>query len=138
MPQNMARGYNDGYNHDFTDEDARRLVSIASSPELSPHICRWVEDSARCNVSVQGLYLPSHLRDHHGIYGTTYRSVGYLCRWDGCADSSTFSKDGMLRHVQERHLQWRWNCPNCGAVYMGRPARDAHYILCDGLAIRNT
>ncbi|KAG6370722.1 hypothetical protein JVT61DRAFT_4643 [Boletus reticuloceps] len=130
MSQNITKGYNDGFNHDFTDEDARRLVSIATSPELSAHTCRWVEGSVRCSATVQGLCFPSHLREYHGIHGIGHRTIGFMCQWEGCSDTSTFSKEGLMKHIQERHLLWKWNCPNCGTVFMHQVARNAHYARC--------
>ncbi|KAH0834016.1 hypothetical protein J3R83DRAFT_11252, partial [Lanmaoa asiatica] len=144
MPQNNTNGHHDGFNHNFTDEvrqtqspslflislqDARTLVSIASSPELCPHTCRWVEGGVRCSTAVQGIFFPSHLRDYHGIC-VGYHSRGFLCQWEDCSDASTFSKEGLMRHIQERHLLWKWHCPICGAAFIGKVARNAHYVLC--------
>ncbi|KAF8553633.1 hypothetical protein OG21DRAFT_1509965 [Imleria badia] len=135
MPQNITNNYNDGFNHDFTDEDAQRLVSIATSPELSPHTCRWVEGGVRCSTAVQGLYFSTHLRELHGIQGIGHRSRGFLCQWEGCSDASPFSKEGLMRHIQERHLLWRWNCPSCGAVFTHQIPRNDHHARCAGVLV---
>ena len=147
MSQNITNNFNDGFNHDFTDEvragknsvavsyslqDAWRLVSIASSPELSLHTCRWVEGGVRCSTVAQGLYFPAHLREHHGIHGIGYHPLGFSCQWEGCSETSTFNREGLMKHIQEIHLLWRWNCPSCGAVFMHQIARNAHHARCMG------
>ncbi|KAG8215265.1 hypothetical protein J3R82DRAFT_8820 [Butyriboletus roseoflavus] len=116
----------------YSLQDAQRLVSIASSPELNPHTCRWAAGGVRCGTAVQGIYFPTHLRDAHGIYGVGYRSLGFLCQWENCSDASTFNKEGLMRHIQEKHLLWRWLCPSCGAAFTGKVARNTHLALCGG------
>ncbi|KAN0079992.1 hypothetical protein V8E55_009558 [Tylopilus felleus] len=136
MSHNLTNDYNDGFNHDFTDEDAHRLVSIASSPELSIHTCRWVESGKRCTATIQGIHFSTHLRDYHGIQGLGFRTIGFVCQWEGCTNTSTFNKEGLMKHIQEKHLLWRWNCPNCGAIFAHQLARNAHYARC-AVAVAN-
>ncbi|KIK90584.1 hypothetical protein PAXRUDRAFT_831585 [Paxillus rubicundulus Ve08.2h10] len=129
MSQNMAY-YNDGYNHDFTDEDAMRLVRIAASPEYRPHTCRWIDSGTACDGVIQGLYFPTHMRECHSIFVVGQDSPRFQCQWEGCSDTTLASKDILMRHIQERHLLWRWNCPNCGMVFLGKVSRNAHHALC--------
>ncbi|KAH7882145.1 Golgi complex component 7-domain-containing protein [Phlebopus sp. FC_14] len=56
---------NDGFNHDFTDEDIRILISFATSPEYRTHTCHWVEYSRHCGADIEGNQFPIHLSESH-------------------------------------------------------------------------
>ncbi|KIJ18192.1 hypothetical protein PAXINDRAFT_167449 [Paxillus involutus ATCC 200175] len=129
MSQNITY-YNDGYNHDFTDEDAMRLVRIAASPEYRPHTCRWVDSGILCDSVIQGIYFHTHMRERHGIFVVGQDTPRFQCRWEGCSDTTLVNKEMLLRHIQERHLLWRWNCPNCGMVFTRKASRNSHHALC--------
>ncbi|KAF9219343.1 hypothetical protein BS17DRAFT_789521 [Gyrodon lividus] len=132
MSQSTIYSYNDGYNHDFNDEDALRLVCIAASPEYRPHTCRWVDSGIRCDTVIQGLYFPAHLCERH-VFAVGQDNLHFQCQWEGCSDTLVASKEMLMKHIQERHLLWRWNCPNCGVVFPRKTSRNAHHALCMGV-----
>ncbi|KIJ60452.1 hypothetical protein HYDPIDRAFT_117160 [Hydnomerulius pinastri MD-312] len=134
MSDHTTSRYDDGFNHDFTDEDVLMLLSIATSPEYRAHTCRWLERGGMpCEAVIQGLYFPIHLRDHHGLFMAGQNNARYQCLWEGCADGIQVSREILMRHIQERHLLWKWACPNCGTEFTRKSTRDLHHAHCVGV-----
>jgi hypothetical protein len=64
---------------------------------------------AVCSSLVQGPDFTEHLRSHHGIGGPDKAQL--MCCWIGCF--AEMKKESLVRHVNERHLEFKYACPNC-------------------------
>ncbi|KAG9315378.1 hypothetical protein JVU11DRAFT_4525 [Chiua virens] len=112
------------YNDEWNEADACQLV--ANSLGLNQYFCGWITDGQRCNVLVLGEDVTDHLRAAHN--SGEYEGERLTCLWDGCEE--TFRKGSLVRHVQEKHLEYRWPCPKCGIIFTRRGVMDAHRVTC--------
>ncbi|KAF8134876.1 hypothetical protein EV363DRAFT_1294636 [Boletus edulis] len=100
------------YNHNFSDEDIAKLCElapIANNPQHRPYVCLWVTNGGVCNLHFQASEFPEHLRSDHGVVGP--EKAPFVCSWFGCFDE--MQKESIIRHVNEQHLELRYECPIC-------------------------
>lgn len=103
---------------------ATHYAPLASQPQQCYHHCFWVVGlgPAICNAFVLGHEFSEHLRTDHVPAGTDKTLV--MCCWAGC--SSEMKKESLMRHVQEKHLEWKYTCPNCFERFTRNYTRDQH------------
>ncbi|KAN0092690.1 hypothetical protein V8E55_003474 [Tylopilus felleus] len=110
------------YNSSFSEDDSCELVAIALG--LKQFRCAWAANGSPCNVSILGQDISSHLKTVHGANDTPK----IVCMWGACGEM--LNKGCVVRHVQEKHLEYRWPCPKCGAVFNRRGVMDTHRATC--------
>lgn len=84
-------------------------ATLLNLPQNRSYRCCWVIGPALCGLSVPGSEFPDHLRSHHGVTGSEKTPV--MCCWDGCF--MEMNRESLVRHVNERHLELKYACPNC-------------------------
>ncbi|KAG9315375.1 hypothetical protein JVU11DRAFT_4521 [Chiua virens] len=104
------------------DLDACQLVAIGLG--LNQYSCSWMSNGQRCNKLVLGQDVTDHLRVAHRDVERDRRE----CHWDGCGEE--VGKGSLVRHVQEKHLGYRWPCPRCGTTFTRRGVMDVHRTAC--------
>ncbi|KAF8442272.1 hypothetical protein L210DRAFT_3203324 [Boletus edulis BED1] len=110
--------FNDGFNED----DSCELVAIGLG--LKQYYCGWTTNGVPCNTALLGQDVPLHLKTAHGANDTPRIE----CSWGNCGE--VLNKGCLVRHVQEKHLEYRWPCPRCGAVFSRRGVMDTHRATC--------
>ncbi|KAG9315377.1 hypothetical protein JVU11DRAFT_4524 [Chiua virens] len=113
------------YNTSFDDAASCDLVANALATKLYP--CGWLINFGQpCNTEVPGRDMPTHLRTVHRVN----ENQRLRCLWNGCSDE--LSSGCLGRHVQERHLAWRWACPRpgCEAIFTRRGVMEEHRTTC--------
>jgi hypothetical protein len=85
------------------------LCQSRSLTNLRYYPCYWVTGQAVCGSLVQDLEFPEHLRCHHGVGGPDKAQL--MCCWIGCF--TEMKKESLMRHVNEKHLEIKYACPNC-------------------------
>ncbi|KAH0833173.1 hypothetical protein J3R83DRAFT_12201, partial [Lanmaoa asiatica] len=86
-----------------------QLAPIANQPQHRYHTCCWSTPQGICCALIKGRDFPEHLRTNHGIIGPEKALL--RCYWVDCF--AEMKKESLTRHVQERHLELRYQCPNC-------------------------
>ena len=86
-----------------------KLAQFMNLPQHRYYRCYWMTGQAVCGSLIQGLEFPEHLRSHHGIGGPDNAQL--KCCWIGCF--AEMKKESLIRHVNERHLEFKYICPNC-------------------------
>ncbi|KAG9315159.1 hypothetical protein JVU11DRAFT_4282 [Chiua virens] len=113
------------FNEEFTDADEQRLLHFASfthDPQNVYHTCFWATAHGPCNTQILGSEISDHLRSRHSV--TVPDDVVLMCRWSGC--STELRKGCLVRHIQEKHLEWRYTCPQCGERFTRNYTRRNH------------
>ncbi|KAG9315156.1 hypothetical protein JVU11DRAFT_4279 [Chiua virens] len=107
---------------------------LASDPQNIHHACFWATAHGPCNKAVLGSEFAEHLRSCHDI--TVADGVQLNCLWSGC--STELKKESLMRHIQEKHLEWRYACPVCGERFTRNYTRqnhlrrhEANYLVCE-------
>ncbi|KAH7884667.1 hypothetical protein F5I97DRAFT_1485204 [Phlebopus sp. FC_14] len=106
------------FNTDFTEQDHYELIRIGL--ENRTHYCGWWSNGRTCNAIVRGGDISAHLR-LHGVWDQTR----YTCLWGDC-DRGEFNRDCLIRHIQEKHLEWKWICVRCDAIFTRRSVLNRH------------
>ncbi|KIM62916.1 hypothetical protein SCLCIDRAFT_782536 [Scleroderma citrinum Foug A] len=113
----------DGYNTAFNDDDERMLLEYAARPvKQQPYICGWVISGMACSMPVIGNTFSTHLRDQHGVVGGG--KVNVRCEWTKCG--MVMNKESIVRHVTEMHLECKFICDECKAIFTRRHNLDRH------------
>ncbi|KIK75235.1 hypothetical protein PAXRUDRAFT_173407 [Paxillus rubicundulus Ve08.2h10] len=113
------------YNENFGEDDSCDLVGYGF--DIKYYVCHWRTDNGmRCNTQIQGREYATHIRTVHGVG----RDKRLECRWDNCGES--LKKDCVVRHLQERHLLYRWPCPRCLLSFTRRSNMNTHRADCNG------
>ncbi|KAG8212953.1 hypothetical protein J3R82DRAFT_11319, partial [Butyriboletus roseoflavus] len=103
-------------------QDACELIAIGLG--LKQYRCEWSTNGRECGALIQGHDVPLHLKIIHRVNETPR----LVCLWGNCGDG--LNKGCLVRHVQEKHLEYRWPCPRCGALFTRRGVMDAHRATC--------
>ncbi|KAF9223342.1 hypothetical protein BS17DRAFT_134707 [Gyrodon lividus] len=111
-----------GYNQDFDDDASCDLIGIGL--DIKVYACRWLVNGVACHTEIPGRDYSTHLRTVHGVG----RDPRLECKWDHCGEH--LKKDCVIRHLQEKHLMYRWPCPKCGALFTRRGNMNAHRANC--------
>ncbi|KAG8213150.1 hypothetical protein J3R82DRAFT_11557 [Butyriboletus roseoflavus] len=118
---------NQGFNYEFSDADAARLLQVASlanHPQHRYHCCGWVTSQGLCNQHIQGHDFSEHLRADHGVVGPDKAQL--RCRWVNCF--AEMKKESLTRHVQEKHLELRFSCPSCSEQFTRNYTMQNHVL----------
>lgn len=109
---------------DFIFQDSCELVAIGLG--LKEYRCGWIVNGLPCNAPVLGQDFPTHLKTVH----RTNDTLRPECQWGGCRD--VLNKECLVRHVQEKHLEYRWPCPNpkCDRIFTRRGVLEGHRNAC--------
>ena len=107
----------------FSEEDAQLLTTLQSEPQSCYHPCFWVDGHATCNKLVLGHEFSEHLRTCHVSVDADKARVRRRC-WIGC--SCEIRNESLIRHVQEKHLERKYTCPNCFERFTRSYTRDEH------------
>jgi len=99
------------------------LLEYAARPvEQQPYICGWVISGMTCNMPIIGNMFSVHLRDQHGVIGGS--KVKVRCEWTKCG--MEMNKESIVRHVTEMHLEYKFICNICNAIFTRRHSLDRH------------
>ncbi|KAG8221485.1 hypothetical protein J3R82DRAFT_1698, partial [Butyriboletus roseoflavus] len=88
------------------------------------YLCAWVDNEQQCNTPVLGKEFPAHLRMVHRVHITPAST----CLWANCGVK--LSSGSFARHVQEKHLDYRWACPKCNQLFTRRGTMEIHHADC--------
>ena len=102
------------------------FLEIINRPaEQRPYICGWeMSSDTVCGIPIIGDLFPVHLRDHHGVVGDN--SAKIECKWTKCGRE--MNKESIVRHVTERHLQYKFVCDECDAIFTRRHTLNNHVL----------
>lgn len=120
------------FNYNWTEQDELMLIENALQERVET--CGWVSNGLTCNIPVRGRDFSVHLRDSHGVIGTP--ASQHKCCWNGCRERD-LNRDSLIRHLRERHLQWRWPCSYCRQDFTRKSTLIDHRARCGqmGLAL---
>ena len=107
---------------DFIFQDSCELVAVGLA--LKEYRCGWATNGSSCDAPVLGQDVPTHLKTVHRANDTPKLQ----CLWGGCGEA--LNKGCLVRHVQEKHLEYRWPCPKCGTTFSRRGVMDTHRVAC--------
>jgi len=106
------------FNNDW-DEHATCQM-IANGHLLKTSKCGWITNGRRCNAAVQGMDFGEHLKNFH----IARNDLQPQCQWDTCGES--LLRGCIVRHTQEKHLEWKWPCTRCDALFTRGGVLDKH------------
>ena len=98
------------------------LELINRPVEQRPYTCAWVTSDVACGTPVFGDSFSAHLRDCHGIVGGDKSK--FRCDWSKCG--MVMNKESIVRHVVEAHLQFKFTCTICEAIFTRRHTLNCH------------
>ncbi|KIM57957.1 hypothetical protein SCLCIDRAFT_1115444 [Scleroderma citrinum Foug A] len=90
--------------------------------EQQPYICGWVTSGIICGMPIIGELFSVHLRDNHQVKGDNKTKV--RCHWSTCG--LVMNKESIVRHVAEMHLQYKFYCDECDAIFTRRHSLNSH------------
>ena len=99
---------------------------VANGHNVKQFHCGWTTNGLPCNAIVLGMEVPNHLRTVHGVNA----AQRIECLWDQCGED--LNRACLIRHVQEKHLEFRWPCPKCGRIWTREGLMHAHRANCEG------
>ena len=83
----------------------------------APHKCPFPGCTYKFGANIEevnsnAVPIREHVKFHHFSMRKDGNENGYKCGWPGCASTSRFDAGTITRHTEEKHLGWRYRCPD--------------------------
>ncbi|KAK2742567.1 zinc-finger protein [Myotisia sp. PD_48] len=107
-------------------------ISEASSPNLGPHICKWVpngDSSSICGaIFPDSGTLQDHIAQDHADQIEGAKGPGYYCCWQGChRPHEPFSQKSKLQgHFLTHSNHKSFQCLTCGKTFARQATLERH------------